>query len=135
MFDVAVCEARRIFLVTFRGEVTEEDFTRLDARGREAQGGPGFDVIFDMTAVESARLETELVDKRGRVPQAFRDRERFYVVPQPDLKLLVRLYAAYQQAIGSRPPVIVESLKEAFDRLNVGAADFRPAGPAPAGGA
>src|SRR5262245_34989229 len=98
MFDVSVCEARRIILVSFRGEVTEADFLRLDARGRDAQGGPAYDVIFDMTAVERAELETELIDKRGRIPQAFKDRTRIYVVAQPNLKLLVRLYAAYQQA-------------------------------------
>jgi hypothetical protein len=133
MFDVEVCESRRIILVIFRGQVTEADFTTLDARGREAQGGPGYDVIFDMSRIESAELGTDLVDKRGRIPQAFRDRRRYYVVPQPDLKLLVRLYAAYQQAIGSRPPVIVDTLIEAFEQLQVSADDFTPIGPTATG--
>jgi hypothetical protein len=126
MFDVEVCESRRIVLVVFRGEVTEADFTELDARGRAAQGGPGYDAIYDLSRIEKAQLGTELVDKRGRIPQAFKDRLRLYVVPQPDLKLLIRLYAAYQQAIGSRPPTIVDTLNEAFEQLGVSAADFQP---------
>lgn len=125
MFDVGVCETRRILLVTFRGEVSEADFAKLDVYAREAQGGPGYDVIFDLTAVEKAHLEADLVAKRGQIPQAFKDRLRFYVVPQDDLKLLVRLYAAYQESVGSRPPVVVATLKEAYESLQVTASDFR----------
>jgi hypothetical protein len=81
-----------------------------------------------MTDVDKAELATGFVSKRGELPQAFKDRERIYVVPQPDLKLLVRLYAAYQASKGWRAPVIVETLDEAFERLGVAASDFRPVG-------
>ncbi|WP_147155236.1 hypothetical protein [Reyranella soli] len=56
----------------------------------------------------------------------FKDRERIYVVPQDDLKLLTGLYAAYQTAKGWRPPTIVATLDEAFVRLGVAQADFHP---------
>ena len=40
MFDVEVCEPKRVVLIRFRGELAEADFTALDAMGREMQGGP-----------------------------------------------------------------------------------------------
>jgi hypothetical protein len=46
------------------------------------------------------------------------------VVPQDDLKLLTRLYAAYQIAKGWRSPSIVATLDEAFARLGVAQANF-----------
>ncbi|HYD05477.1 MAG TPA: hypothetical protein VEC60_07115 [Reyranella sp.] len=126
MFDIEICEPKRIVLIRFRGELTEADFSALDALGRERQGGPPYDVVFDMTAVEKIHLATDFVSKRGELPQAFTDRERIYVVQQEDLKLLVRLYAAYQASKGWRPPLLVATLDEALERLGVSAQDFTP---------
>ena len=92
----------------------------------DARGNAEFDCIFDFTAVEKFDLATEFVAKRGDLPQAYKDRERIYVVPQDDLKLLARLYAAYQTAKGWRSPSIVATLDEALLRLGVAQADFRP---------
>ena len=126
MFDVEVCEPKRVVLIRFRGELAQADFTALDAMGREMQGGPPHDVVFDMTGVEKSHVATDFVSQRGELPQAFTDRERIYVVQQDDLKLLVKLYAAYQVSKGWRPPVIVASLDEALARLGVTVADFGP---------
>ena len=92
----------------------------------DARGNAEFDCIFDFIAVERIDLATEFVARRGELPQAFEDRERIYVVPQDDLKLLTRLYAAYQTAKGWRPPSIVATLEEAFARLGVAQSDFKP---------
>lgn len=126
MFDIGVCEAKQVVLIRFCGELTERDFTDLDRMAGNARGRAEFDCIFDFTAVEKLDLATEFVAKRGKLPQAFKNRERIYVVPQDDLKLLTRLYAAYQTAQGWRPPVIVATLDEALGRLDVTEADFRP---------
>ena len=126
MFDIGVCEAKQVVLIRFTGELTESDFARLDRMAADARGKAEFDCIFDFTAVERIDVATEFVAKRGDLPQAFKDRERIYVVPQDDLKLLTRLYAAYQTAKGWRAPSIVTTLDEAFARLHVARADFRP---------
>jgi hypothetical protein len=126
MFDIGVCEAKQVVLIRFSGELTESDFTGLDRMAGNARGRAEFDCIFDFTAVERLDLATEFVAKRGELPQAFKDRERIYVVPQDDLKLLTRLYAAYQTARGWRPPTIVATLDEALGCLGVAQADFRP---------
>jgi hypothetical protein len=126
MFDVEVCKSKRVVLIRFRGELAEADFTALDAMGREMQGGLPHDVVFDMTNVEKIHLATDFVSQRGELPQAFTDRERIYVVQQDDLKLLVKLYAAYQASRGWRPPIIVASLDEALARLGVTVVEFGP---------
>jgi hypothetical protein len=126
MFDIGVCEAKQVVLIRFTGELTEGDFARLDGMAADARGNAEFDCIFDFTAVEMTDLATEFVAKRGELPQAFKDRERIYVVPQDDLKLLTRLYAAYQTAKGWRSPSIVATLGEAFARLGVAQSDFAP---------
>jgi hypothetical protein len=126
MFDVEVCEPKRIVLIRFRGELAEADFIALDAMGREMQAAPPCDVVFDMTNVEKIHLATDFVSRRGELPQAFTDRERIYVVQQDDLKLLVKLYAAYQASRGWRPPVIAATLDEALARLGVTVAEFSP---------
>jgi hypothetical protein len=126
MFDIGICEAKQVVLIRFTGELTESDFARLDRMAADARGTAEFDCIFDFTAVERIDIATEFVAKRGDLPQAFKDRERIYVVPQDDLKLLTRLYAAYQTAKGWRSPVIAATLDEALDRLGVVQSDFRP---------
>ena len=125
MFDVEICELKRVLWIRFRGELAEADFARLDGLGRDAHAGPPYDVVFDMTAVEKVHLATDFVAKRGELPQAFPDRARIYVVPQDDLKLLVRLYAAYQTSRGWHPPLIVQRVEEAFEKLEVSTSDFR----------
>ena len=122
MFDIETCEERKIGLVRFYGQLTESDFDVLDAIGRAARDGPAY----DMTGVEHAYLATEFVSKRGKLPQANPNRRRLYVVPQDDLKLLVRLYAAYQKAAGWPAPVVVDTLQAALDQLQVARTDFKP---------
>ena len=133
MFDMQICRDRAVVLFCFRGEVGAADFERLDAMAREGRGGPTYHLIFDMTAIEKSQLDTELVAKRGQIRPVDPGRVRIYVAPHDDLRLLVRLYAGYQQAMGWPPPLVLSTREEAFERLQVTAADFEPV-PAPAAG-
>ena len=126
MFEVQLCESRQVALISFRGEVSAADFEKLDALAREAGGGPTYHLIFDMTAIEKSQLDTDLVAKRGHVRPRDPERVRIYVAPQDDMRLLVRLYAGYQEAMGWPPPLVVATREEAFERLGVTAADFKP---------
>lgn len=127
MFDIEVCDDRKVYLFRFHGPLTEADFVRLDALARARKDGPPHDCIFDMSGVDRVDMATEYVSRRGELPQAYDGRARIYVVPQEDLKLLVRLYAAYQASKGWRPPDIVETIEQAFVSLGVTRSDFRPA--------
>jgi hypothetical protein len=127
MFDIEVCEARRIVLVRFHGHLEEADFTALDVLASSARGdGKAFDCIYDMTSVVSVGLAPEFAAKRGELPQAYKDHKRIYVVPNDDLKLLIRLYATYQANKGWKAPIIVRELDDALAHLNASRSDFRP---------
>jgi hypothetical protein len=125
MFDIEICPPRQIVLVRLHGMLSEDDFRSLDGLASQARGRAEYDCIFDLSQVERVDLATEFIAKRGSLPQAFTNRQRIYVVPQDDLKLLVRLYASYQAAQGWRPPAIVQSLDEALAMLGVGLSEFR----------
>ena len=125
MFDIEICEAKRVSLVSFHGELTARDFEELDRLARTAGDGGGFHCIYDTTRVTVNALVTDFVASRGQLPQTFKDYERFYVVPQDDLKLLVRLYIAYQASQRAHPPLMVDSLDEALRRLGVDRSEFR----------
>lgn len=126
MFRIDICEPRQVVLVRFEGELTEKDFAALDRLADKVRGRAAFDCIYDMTDVQRIDLAPAFVAKRGEAPQAYKDRARLYVVPDDDLKLLVRLYATYQANRGWRPPVIVRTLDEALRELNVGLEEFSP---------
>jgi hypothetical protein len=132
MFDAEVCEGRQVVLIRFRGQLTENDFVELDKLASDTRGKAEFDCIFDMTAVERVELSTDFVVKRGDLPQAYKDRARIYVVPQDDLKLLVRFYAASQGAKGWKAPFVVATLDEALRMLGVTISEFDPFPPSAA---
>ena len=126
MFDVEICEDRQVVLVRFGSAFVTADLAALDRLATAAPGAGPFDCIFDLTRVETFDLKPEFVAERGEIPQAYKDRQRFYVVTQEDLKLLVRLYVTYQANRGWRPPEIVSTLDEALARLGVDRSAFRP---------
>jgi hypothetical protein len=127
MFDIEVCEPRQIVLVRFHGHLGEEDFVALDRLAAAARGdGKAFDCIYDMTSVDSIGLGPEFAIKRGDVPQAYKDHKRLYVVPNDDLKLLIRLYATYQANKGWKAPLILRTLDEALAHLDASRSEFRP---------
>jgi hypothetical protein len=125
VFAIETCEERKIGLVRFYGELTEADFEGLDVAARAVKDAPTYDVIYDMSGVEDEHLAVDFVSKRGKLPQANPSRQRLYVVPQDDLKLLVRLYAAYRASAGWVAPMIVATLQEALDRLQIARSDFK----------
>jgi hypothetical protein len=124
MFDIAICQSRCVVLIRFSGMLLETDLIALEATARRTPQAALFDCIFDFSRVEKAELATDFISRRGDLPHAFQHRRRIYVVPQPDLKLLMRLYAAYQASKGWREPAIIDDLNEAFARLGLAESDF-----------
>jgi hypothetical protein len=126
MFDIEICHKPRIVLIRFRGTFSESDLVALEESARSTAAAEHYDCVFDFTRVDTVDLPTDFVSRRGALPAAFRGRERLYVAPHHDVKLLLRLYSGYQASRGWRESTIVESLAEAFLHFGVTAADFRP---------
>jgi hypothetical protein len=125
VFDIAVCEPRRIVLIRFTGVLAESDFAALEVSARGTPAAEQYDCVFDFSGVQAVELATDFVSRRGDLPKAFQHRDRVYVVPHHDLKLLMRLYAAYQTSKGWREPTVVNELGAALAQLGVSEADFR----------
>jgi hypothetical protein len=126
MFDIEVCVERQIVLVRFHGAFAESDLAGLEGAARATPAAGQYDCVFDFTAVDHVDLAPDFVSRRGDLPVPFQQRQRLYVVPQPDVKLLMRLYAGYQTSKGWRDPTLVDSLEEALGHFGVQPADFQP---------
>ena len=126
MFEVEVCQSRQVVLVRFRGELSEDDFAKLDKLAAEARGKAEYDCIYDMTDVQKVSLRIDFVAKRADFPQPYKNRERIYVVQQDELEFLVNSYVAAQAAKGWKEPRLVRTLRQALDILAVSASDFVP---------
>jgi hypothetical protein len=129
MFDIEVCESRRVVLIRFTGVLAESDFIALEKSARSTAAAEQYDCVFDFTGIHGVELATDFVSRRGDLPKAFQHRDRIYVVPHHDLKLLMRLYAAYQTAKGWREPAVMTDLDTALARFGVTPADFRRRSP------
>jgi hypothetical protein len=129
MFEVEVCPAKRIALVGFHTDLSARDFDALNRfRQSHEPVNPGYHAIFDFTRVTVNNTVIDAWAARGQLPQTYPGYERYYVAPQHDLKLMVRLYIGYQMALGVRPSVLVESLDEALRRLGADRSEFRKVG-------
>ncbi len=127
MFDINICEAKRVSLVRFHGELSARDWAELDRLARTPAYDGGFHSIYDFTEVKVNALITDFVAKRGERPQIFKGYERYYVVPADVqvLRRLVRMFIDFQKAQGEHPPILVDTLAEALERLGAGQPDFK----------
>lgn len=125
MFDLSINELRKVIICRFDEEMTTDDFAMLDEIGRSRREIALYDCIFDLTHVKRMDLPQGFATERAEIPQAFKDRERVYVVNRPELRDLIQHYADGQAAKGWRAPRLVETRDEAFALLGVSSADFR----------
>ncbi len=125
MFDLSINELRKVIICRFDEEMTTDDFAMLDEIGRTRKEIALYDCIFDLTHVLRMDLSQDFATERAEIPQAFKDRERVYIVNRPELRDLIQRYADGQAAKGWRAPRLVETRAEAFALLGVSSTDFR----------
>ncbi len=125
MIDVLFDAIRRIALVRFSGPLTAADLQGVGVVGRQLaeREAPAWRII-DFSAVEQVQVATQVFAGLGMAPAV--EGNRIYVVPNPELFGLARLYAAYQRHSGSEnQPVLVTTLAEACATIGV-TPDFEP---------
>ncbi len=127
MFIIAFDARRAVLWNTFSGVFTREDLQGMDEVGRvllEAEGP--VDCVFDFSASEGTDISLTDIAVRGQRPQAEAALRRVIIASHPALLKLAEAFAAAQALIGSPPPAIVGSAREARQVLGVDDLRLRP---------
>ena len=109
-------------MVKFSSSMTQEDLNNLDtavvAFIKKEGATRGF--LIDCTDVEDLAVPTGVFVRRGqRSANVVSDQERVYVMPQPDLFGMGRMFGTYQRMVGKKEPLVVKTLTEAFCALKL----------------
>ncbi|MGE0421597.1 MAG: hypothetical protein AB7O88_05000 [Reyranellaceae bacterium] len=127
MFTVQAEVCHHILLIRCAGVVTADELAGLVSLAREfvRQSGPR-PTILDLSAICRLAAPTGLVVALAQRPPIMGDEARVYVAPAAEVFGLTRLYAAYQELAGFRPPTVARSLDEALRLLSPDDPDLRP---------
>jgi len=118
-----------VLMVKFSQRMTQEDLHQLDSAvvafvKKEGQTR-GF--LIDCTDVEDLAVPTGVFVRRGqRSANVVSDQQRVYVMPQPDLFGMGRMFGTYQRMAGKKEPLVVKTLVEAFEALGLSDPMFEP---------
>ena len=123
-------------MVKFSSRMTQEDLNNLDTAvvGFVKKEGPTRGFLIDCTDVEDLAVPTGVFVRRGqRSANVVSDQKRVYVMPQPDLFGMGRMFGTYQRMAGKKEPLVVKTLLEAFEALSLSDPIFEPVPVNPAG--
>ena len=129
MFTLFIERKQSVLMVKFSQRMTQEDLHQLDsavvAFVKKEGATRGF--LIDCTDVEDLAVPTGVFVRRGqRSANVVSDQERVYVMPQPDLFGMGRMYGTYQRMAGKKEPLVVKTLTEAFEALGLSDPIFEP---------
>lgn len=118
-------ERRHFVLVSrFAGSLTNDDLVRQDGlvRAFSARQGPARSIV-DFTDVTAIEVDTALITT---IAQRTVRRPRLFVVPQPAMFGLARLYSAHSGLAGQKEPTLMRSRTEAYAALGLDDPQFEP---------
>jgi hypothetical protein len=129
VFTLFIERKQSVLMVKFSQRMTQEDLHQLDsavvAFVKKEGATRGF--LIDCTDVEDLAVPTGVFVRRGqRSANVVSDQERVYVMPQPDLFGMGRMYGTYQRMAGKKEPLVVKTLTEAFEALGLSDPIFEP---------
>jgi hypothetical protein len=129
VFTLFIERKQSVLMVKFSQRMTQEDLHQLDsavvAFVKKEGATRGF--LIDCTDVEDLAVPTGVFVRRGqRSANVVSDQARVYVMPQPDLFGMGRMYGTYQRMAGKKEPLVVKTLTEAFEALGLGDPMFEP---------
>lgn len=127
MFALSIERRHRVLKTTVSGIFSSEDIAGLDRAVLlfTARQGPTRGLI-DFTSVDALAVPLSKLAERGRQPQIVADRECVMVMPRSACRELGRGFAEQQRSVGSRPPVIVDFIEEAYWILDLVDPVFEP---------
>jgi hypothetical protein len=117
----------KVLLVRFSDRLARGDLAALDraARAFVAQHGVMRGLV-DFTAVQAVEIDTAEFVRRGQQAAIMTGQDRVYVMPRPDLFGLGRMFSTYQKIGGNREPLVVRTLDEAYQALELVDPKFEP---------
>lgn len=117
----------RAVLVSFSGSLTEQDLLDHDRAAREVHARYGFmRGIVDFSAVTEVAVPTAEFVRRARRTPVMGEVRRAFVVPQPAMFGLARVFTSHHQIDGSNEPILVRTLADACAALAFDAPQFEP---------
>jgi hypothetical protein len=127
MNEFAIDRRNNVLLVKFGGPLTPASLETYNDQLRALVASEGtMAVVIDLTGVSSAGVETSTLVDRGRLPTVMPGQPRVFVAADPAMFGLLRVYAAHQEANGEKPPLVVQSLADAFRHLSLNDPQFEP---------
>ena len=117
----------RVLLGRFSGMLTPDDLAALrqaviDCVTKE---GPSRG-LGDFSDVRTVAVPTNVFVTLGNQTSGMSHQQRVLVMPEPELFGLGRLYSTYQRLSGNLEPLVVSSLQEAYDALQMTEPNFQP---------
>lgn len=127
MSQFAIDRGNGVLLVKFEGSVTVESLIALDRELKSFIAREGMmPTVIDFTDISSVEVQTSTLIDRGKSRSLMPGQPRVFVATGSLLFGLLRVYGAYQDGYGERPPAIVRSLDEAFATLSLTDPKFEP---------
>jgi hypothetical protein len=113
-----------VLLSRFEGSLTDDQLVRQDRLVRAFSAREGRPrSILDFTDVVKVEVDTRLIAALAR--RTVR-RPRIFIVPQPEIFGLARLYSTHSGLAGQQEPSLVRTRAEAYAALGLEDADFQP---------
>jgi hypothetical protein len=127
MSQFAIDRGNGVLLVKFDGSLTVESLIAFDGELKSFIAREGImPTVIDFTGISSVGIQIATLVHRGKSRSLMPGQPRVFVATGSLLFGLLRVYGAYQDGSGERPPAIVRSLDEAFATLSLIDPDFEP---------
>lgn len=127
MFSLFFDSSHRVLMARVAGTFTREDLDGINAAAAEFVDRESLvRFLCDLSAVETVSFSLSDMVLRAQRVAVLPSEERVYVTADPFLFGLCELYATYQRFAGNREPLIVRSLDEAYQALELVDPDFQP---------
>lgn len=130
MFALLFERRYNVLLVRFSDRLAHDDLAHLDRQARAFVARHGVSRgLVDFTDVSVNEIDTAEFVRRGQQAAIMTAQDRVYVMPQPELFGLGRMFSTYQKIAGNREPIIVRTIDEAYKALDLTDPKFEPLPP------
>lgn len=120
MIQFSIDRRNGVLLVEFTGSMTVESLNALDGDLKSFVACEGMmPTVIDFTDISAVEVQVSTLIDRGKSRSLMPGQPRVFVVTDPLLFGLLRLYGTYQDCSGEKSPSIVGSLDEAFATLSL----------------